>query len=542
MPHSDSESQAFSSDSQKEAAAEQRATTRAAFVIGFWTTLSRILGFVRDMVIALFMGAGPGADAFFVAFRIPNLLRRLFGEGALTAAFIPTYVDTLQREGPHRAERLARSAFTATALILVVVTMAGIVFSPAIVTAIAPGFADTTAKFELTVNLNRLMFPYILFVSLVALASGILNSHGYFAAPAAAPVALNLSMITSVAVLGGLMGMAPYYALAWGVVAAGVLQFAMQIPFLEQAGIRLLPSFHFKDPALKAIGRLFVPAAAAGAVYQVNVFVGTVLASLLPTGSVSWLYYADRLVELPLGIFAIALGTAILPSMSRQAGRGDLAGLAGSVGFALRLIAFFTLPATAGLILLREPIVGVLFQRGAFSDADTVQTAYALMYYTCGLWAFSGLKVVNQAFFSLRDTKTPLRVSILAVAVNLAGGLLLMGPLRHGGLALATSAAAAVNLIILFVLLLRRLPTFPASEFINGLCRIAAATAVMIAFVAVVRPLGVWPLGLTVHNASVLAACIVGGALVFGVSAYLVGCAEVRSLIGMIARRGNDRA
>jgi putative peptidoglycan lipid II flippase len=535
-------SQAFSSSPKKTSVSEQKLVARAAGVVGIWTTLSRVLGFVRDMVTALFLGAGPGADAFFVAFRIPNLLRRLFAEGALSAAFIPTYVDTLQQHGKTEAARLARIAFTFVTIVLAAVTLTGIVFSPLIVHVTAPGFYDDPSKFGLTVELTRTMFPYIFFISLVALASGILNSLGHFAAPAAAPVLLNLSMITSVAVCVTWLGVPPYYALAWGVVIAGVLQLALQIPFLWALGVKLYPDFHFRHPALRRMGVLFLPAAFGGAVYQINVLVGTILASMLPVGGVSWLYYADRIVELPLGVFAIALGTAILPSMSRQASNGDLAGLTHSVSFGLRLIAFFTIPASVALIVLAEPIISVLFQRGAFTATDTGQTAYALFYYTLGLWAFSGLKVVVQAFFSLKDTRTPLWVSIGAVAVNLMGGLLLMGPMAQGGLALATSLAAAFNVLLLFAILLKRLGTFPGAYFIKSLLRVAAASGIMGGALLYGRTFGAWSFGLTTVNALVLSACIMGGLVIFGVSVFVLRCPELESLLALVGiKRRNSR-
>lgn len=511
--------------------------TRAAGVVGFWTMLSRVLGFVRDMVTALFLGAGPGADAFFVAFRIPNLLRRLFGEGAFSAAFIPTYVETLQKHGRGEAQRLASVASTSAALILAVVTLLGIILSPAIVRVIAPGFLEQASKFELTVTLNRIMFPYIFFISLVALAMGILNSIGHFAAPAAAPIVLNICMIVSIPVAWVLFGVEPYYGLAWGVLIAGILQLVLQIPFMERAGVHVRPLFQFNDPALKRIGRLFVPAAFGGAVYQVNVVVGTILASLLPTGAVSWLYYADRLVELPLGVFAIALGTAVLPSMSRQAGMQDMDGLKKSVSFSLRLIAFFTVPASVGLILLREPILACLFQRGLFTYADTQETAYALLCYSLGLWAFSCLKVVTQAFFSLKDTTTPLWVAIGAVAVNLGAGLLLMGPMAQGGLALATSLAAAFNVLLLFAILVRRLGGFPTRNFVNSLMRIGLASLIMGILLYYVRDSGNWHLGLNVHNGLILCACVGGGLAIFSVAAYLFRCQELRSMINLVRTR-----
>lgn len=519
---------------------ERRAMTRAAGIVGFWTTISRILGFVRDMVIALFLGAGTGSDAFFVAFRIPNLLRRLFGEGALSAAFVPTYVETLQKGGHPEAVRLARVAFTLTALVLALVTLLGILGSPGVVRVIAPGFYEDPAKFDLTVSLNRIMFPYIFFISLVALASGVLNSMGYFAAPAAAPVVLNLTMIASVAVLCAFFGFEPYYALAWGVVSAGILQLALQIPFMERAGVRIRADFNFRNPALKRIGVLFVPAAIGGAVYQVNILVGTVLASLLPSGSVSWLYYADRLVELPLGVFAIALGTAVLPSMSRQASREDMEGLRQSLSYALRVIAFFTIPASVGLILLREPIIAILFQRGLFQYVDTQQSAYALLWYTSGLWAFSALKVVNQTFFSMKDTRTPLWVSLGAVVVNLVAGILLMGPMAHGGLALATSIAAAFNVLLLFAILTRRLGGFPTSALVSSLARITLASLIMGLCLVYGRTLGAWEVGLTPTNGLVLSGCIVGGFLIFTVAAYLLRCGELRSMLAMVSSRSEE--
>jgi len=527
-------SQLFSSQPGKGTVSEKRAITRAAGVVGFWTTASRVLGFVRDMVTALFMGAGPGADAFFVAFRIPNLLRRLFAEGALSAAFVPTFVDTLQREGTSQAARVARAAFTFASIVLALVTVLGIIFSPWIVRLIAPGFCHEPDKFGLTVELTRIMFPYIFFISLVALASGVLNALGHFSAPAAAPIILNLSMIFSVAGTCVLLKVEPYYALAWGVVAAGILQLVLQIPFMSRVGVRLRPDFDFRNPALRKIGVLFVPAAFGGAVYQINVMIGTILASLLPSGGVSWLYYADRLVELPLGVFAIALGTAVLPSMSRQAGNGDMAALTHSVSFSLRLTAFFTIPASVALIVLREPIIAVLFQRGKFTALDTVETGHALLWYTVGLWAFSGLKVVTQAFFSLKDTKTPVWVSIGAVAVNLVAGLLLMGPMAQGGLALATSLAAAFNVAVLFAILIRRLGRFPSADFALSIGKVTVASCLMGLGLVYGRGLGYWAHGLNSQNFVVLAGCIFGGLAVFGAAAYALRCREMMSLLSFV--------
>ncbi|MFH1116058.1 MAG: murein biosynthesis integral membrane protein MurJ [Pseudomonadota bacterium] len=538
MTENVTQSQIFSPPHDADARFEKRAATRAAGVVGFWTMLSRVMGFVRDLVIAHFLGASTGADAFFVAFRIPNLLRRLFAEGALSAAFVPTYVETLRRDGLTEGERLARVTFTFTAIVLFVVTVAGIVFSPWIVRIIAPGFVKNPDQFILTVGLNRIMFPYIFFISLTILASGVLNSMGRFAAPAAAPIILNVCMITAVAFSCSLLNIGPNYALAWGVAAAGVLQLALQIPFMTACGIRIRPNFDFRHPALRTIGKLFVPVAFGGAVYQVNVMISTILASMLAAGGVSYLYYADRLVELPLGVFAIALGTAVLPSMSRQAADGNISALRETVSYSLRLIAFFTIPASVALIVLRVPIIAVLFQRGAFGVADTNETAYALFWYTVGLWAYSGLKVVNQAFFSMKDTRTPVYASIGALTVNLAGGLLLMGPMRQGGLALATSVAAAANLLILFIILTRRLGGPPDVGLATALVKFSAAAAAMGALLAYTRTLGVWELGLTPWNLIVLLGSVVGGLAVFVGCAYLLRSSEIASLVQFVRGRG----
>lgn len=528
------ESQPFSSLEEQAPVSEHKAITKAAGVVGFWTTMSRVLGFVRDMVIALFLGAGLGADAFFVAFRIPNLLRRLFAEGALSAAFVPTFVDTLQRKGLAEAARLARITITFAAIVLAAVTVVCILASPWLVRVTAPGFFHDAAKFNLTVDLTRIMFPYIFFISLVALASGVLNSLRHFSAPAAAPVVLNVSMIFSVAFLCRGSNVEPYMALAWGVVAGGILQLLLQVPFMVRSGVKIRPDFHFGHPTLRKIGVLFVPAAFGGAVYQINVLIGTVLASLLRQGSVSWLYYADRVVELPLGIFGIALGTAVLPSMSRQASNGDLPALRHSVSFSLRLIAFFIIPASVAIILLSEPIIAVLFQRGLFTQIDTQQTAYALVCYTVGLWAFSVVKVVTQAFFSLKDTRTPLWVSIGAVIVNVVGGLLLMGPMAHGGLALATSLAAAVNVSVLFAILVKRLGGFPAADLLDSLAKISLASLVMGVFLFFLKDLGAWDHGLTLKSGFVLTGCIFGGLVVYAVASYLSGSRELRSVLSLM--------
>ncbi len=515
---------------------EKKLITKAAGVVGFWTSLSRISGFIRDLIIAIVLGAGVGSDSFFVAFRIPNLLRRLFAEGALSAAFVPTFIETLQKDGKEEGVRLARIAVTFSTIVLCFITVLGIVFTPQIVRVIAPGFFDDPEKFGLTIQLTRIMFPYIFFISLVALVSGALNSLGRFAAPAAAPILLNISMIGGILILTKGLDWPPGYSLSWAVTLAGLFQLLLQAPFLMAEGVTIKPDFHFGYPPLRRMGRLFVPAAIGGAVYQVNVLVGTMLASLLPVGSVSWLYYADRLVEMPLGVFAIALGSAALPSMSRLASSGDYKGLGESVSFSLRLIAFFIIPASVGLIVLREPIISVLFQHGRFTCTDTIETSYALLWYTAGLWAFSGLKVVTQAFFSLKDTKTPLWVSLFAVALNLGAGILLMHPMKHGGLALATTLAAAVNFLILFLILIRRIKWFDIAGFLASIARITAASFIMGVFLFSIRGFGLWSHGISWKNLVVLLTCVIVGIGVYAVCAHFLKCEQMRSIKSVLKK------
>lgn len=521
-------SQEFSTKRNEAVENEKRAMAKAAGIVGFWTALSRVTGFIRDMVIALFLGAGPGADAFFVAFRIPNLLRRLFAEGALTAAFIPTYVEVLHKKGISEASKLAQVAFTFSAIVLSIVTFLGVTLTPYIVELIAPGFGVDPEKFDLTVELTRIMFPYIFFISLVALLSGALNSLGMFAPSAAAPLLLNMAMIGSALIFSGHYKAPAFYPLSWAVILAGLLQLLLQMFFLPRMGIKLRLNFDFAYPPLRKMGVLFLPAAMGGAVYQINVLIGTILASMLPVGGVSWLYYADRLVELPLGIFAIALGTAVLPSMSRLASQGDFRALMKSLSFSLCLIAFLTIPASIGLIILREPIIAILFQRGLFTYLDTQETAYALLFYTSGLWAYSGLKVVTQAFFSLKDTKTPLWVSIGSVITNVAVGLALMGPMKHGGLAFATAISASLNVIILFVILVRRVGFFPIKDFGTSLFKTVAASALMGIFLWFAKDWAVWNRGLNTENGLILIGLLLGGILIFFLAALIFRCQEIR--------------
>ncbi len=516
---------------------ENEKVARAAGIVGLATMLSRIFGFIRDMVVAAFFGAGIATDAFFVAFRIPNLLRRLLGEGSLTVAFIPVFTEYLKNKSRESALELASIALTLLSILLVVVSLAGVLFSPLIVSVMAPGFIKNPAQFDLAVFLTRVMFPYIFFISLVALCMGILNSLRHFAAPALAPVVLNIAMILSVLVLHKYFE-EPITSLAIGVVFGGILQLALQWPFLIKMGARLKPNFNFHHPGIKKIGLLLLPTLVGSGIYQINIFIGTILASVLPKGSVSFLYYADRVVELPLGVFAIAVGTASLPSFSAQVARGLFDEFKRTISFSLRLILYITVPATVALIALREPIVSVLFQRGAFDSHSTLMTAQALLYYTLGLWAFSVIRVIDSAFFSLQDRKSPLKAAFVSLLVNVGLSILLMFPLKHGGLALATSAASAVNVLMLSFILRKKIGVFLDQKFYSSLGKTFFASALMGISFYLVDFMYPWNIQAAFETRALfLTICIATGILVFFGTSFLLKSDEIVSLLNVIRRK-----
>jgi len=526
------------SELEKETNPEKGKLGRAAGVVGFFTFLSRILGLVRDMVIAGLFGSGLAADAFFVAFRIPNLLRRLFAEGSLTIAFIPVFTEYLTLKTKKDALDLARVVLTLLSIILALITLLGILFSPWIVRIQAFGFGSSGFKYELTVLLTRITFPYIFFISIVAFFMGVLNSLRRFAAPAAAPILLNVGIIAAAYLISPHCA-TPIVGIAIGVLIGGALQVALQIPWALREGLRLLPKWEPGHPGLKRIGILMLPAIFGSAVYQVNQFVGTLLATFLPEGSVSWLYYADRLVQFPLGIFAIAISTAALPSLSTEAARKDLVRFESTLNHALRLVFFITLPSMAGLIILGKPIVQLFFERGAFDAYASVMTVRALFYYTLGLWAFSGIRVMVSAFYALQDTKTPVKVAVIALTVNLGLSLWLMGPLKHGGLALALSIASSVQFLLLIFFLKRKGSTIYMKPVLISSVKSGLAASLMglgvygcsIKWLTVDSGAGL--LAMAIHLALLI---LVGMVIYFG-AASVLGCQEIRSVREMLSRK-----
>lgn len=530
---------------------EEKNISSAAGVVGFWTLLSRVFGLIRDVVVATIFGSGMAADAFFVAFRIPNLLRRLFAEGSLTIAFIPVFTEYLATRSRQEAFGLARTVLTALSLILALVTILGVLGAPWIVRIQAFGFEAGGAKHELTVLLTRITFPYIFLISIVAFFMGVLNSLRRFAAPAAAPVFLNVGMIGAAYLISPHLA-EPVLGLAIGVLIGGLMQVAVQVPWVLKEGLRLYPRWDPGHPALRRIGLLMVPAIFGAAVYQFNQFIGTLLASFLQEGSISWLYYADRLVQFPLGVFAITVSTVVLPSLSTQAARKENEEFIRTLSHALRIVFFVTIPSMVGLMMLGEPIVMLIFQRGAFDAFSTAMTASALFYYGAGLWAFSGIRVLVSAFYSLQDTKTPVRIAIVALTANVAFSLVLMGPMNHAGLALALSLASTVQFCLLAVMLKRKIHGLPLGEVARSVGRCAASSMVMAAGLGILGStvLRVPVEGPFVLKAISLLALVVSGVVLFLVSAKLLRCRElasaadiVRPLIRRLGPgRGNPRS
>lgn len=518
---------------------EKKHIARAAGVMGAATILSRIMGMVRDMAVSRLFGAGFATDAFFAAFQIPNMLRRFFAEGALTSAFLPTFSEWYTQKGEDEARELANICFSLLTVVMGIVTLLGIVFSPFIVSLMFPGFSAEPNKLELTIFLNRLMFPYIFFISLVALCMGILNTVRHFFTPAISTVFLNLSMI-GCALFLRVWFEVPITALAVGVLLGGFLQLLLQLPVLYRKGFPIRPRFNLRHPAVTRIAFLMGPAVFGVGVYYLNITIGAILASFLPQGSVSYLYYAQRLFEFPQGIFTVSIAQAILPSMSRQAAAGDLAGLKESLNFGLRLTLFITIPAMAGLLVCATPVFTLLFMGGQFDYQKAVNSATALFYYSWGLSFVAIVRVLVPAFYALKDTRTPVIIAFIAFVLNVAFSLALMGPLLHGGLALATTLSAVCNMALLLYYLRRKIGPF-------GIAKISLA-GVRILLASLPMALAVfWGMGLIdwsrpgekILKGSVLAGSISVGIAIFLMCAYLLRCEEVGKTIELVRRRLN---
>ncbi len=453
--------------------------SRAIAVVGGYTMLSRVAGFARDILIAAFLGAGMVADAFFVAFKLPNFFRRLFAEGAFNAAFVPMFSRLLEREGREVARDFAAEIMSVLVAVLLVFCGLMQVFMPLMMFVLAPGFADDPAKFELTVELTRLTFPYLLFISLVSLQGGILNSLNRFAEVAFTPVLLNLVMIAAMLLFARKLETAGH-ALAWGVSIAGIVQFVWLALALRREGFSLNLAWPRLTPRVREFWRLMLPGTIGAGAVQINLMIDIVIASILPQGAISFLYYADRINQLPIGVIGIAVGTALLPMMSRQLSGGDAPAAMNSQNRALEAACLFALPAMAAFLVIAETIVTGLYQRGAFDAAATEATSLALIAYALGIPAYVLIKVLTPGFFARHDTRTPVRIAISTLLLHLALNLTLIWPLQHVGLALATAIAAWVNAIALGVVLHRRGHLVPDDRLKRRLPRILLSVAAMV--------------------------------------------------------------
>jgi putative peptidoglycan lipid II flippase len=502
--------------------------------VGGATGLSRILGFVRDILIAGVFGAGPIADAFFVAQRLPNLFRRLFAEGAFASAFVPLFAKAHENEGPEAGRRFAEEALAALAAALLVVTVVAEIGMVWLTFGLAPGFAAEPEKFDLAVLLSRIAFPYLFLVSIVALLSGMLQSVGRFAAAAFSPVLLNSVLIAALGVIY-LSGVGESVAagiwLAVAITVAGVVQLAVLWYVCERAGLKIRLIRPRWTPNVKRLANLAGPSVLAGGVVQINVVVGTIIASL-QAGAVSWLYYADRLYQLPLGIVGIAIGVILLPDLARSlaGGRRDL--VDHSQNRAIEFAAALTLPATVALLVIPAPIIAILFERGAFDAADTAATAPALAAYAAGLPAFVAIKVLQPAFFAREDTWTPMWTGALSMIVNVVAAILLFQVYGYVGIAVATSIAAWINTAQLIFILHRR-----KNLTIDVLMR---KRLPLLALASVVMGVGVWLAagwmarwlseGPSIVRFAALVALVAGGAAVFAALCQATGAVDFRLL------------
>ncbi len=529
-------------------AAQQMA--RGAGTVGVATLLSRILGLVRDQVMAALFGAGFASDAFNTAFRVPNLLRDLFAEGAMSASFIPTFTEYDRHRAPGEAWALGRQLMMTLLVVLLGLCALGWLFTPQFMRLLAAGFASYPGKLELTGTLFRIMLPFLPFVALAAAAMGMLNARGVFGVPALAPALLNVGMIAfglGLIPVCRAFGQPPIVAMAFGVVLGALLQFAVQLPSLARQGFRFRFEWPTWHPGVRRVAWLMIPATIGLAATNVNILVSNNIASRLAQGSVTWLYCAFRLMQLPIGIFGVALATVSMPALSRAAVDRDLPGLKRTLSAAVRLVLLLTVPAAVFLAVLAQPVIALLFEHGRFHADATAQTAGALVMYCIGLPFFASIGIFTRTFYALGDTRTPMQASLVSVGLNVALNLLLVGPLRglglaHRGLALAASVAAAANLVQLSLYLRGRIGGFEAARIAGTLARVLLASAAVgvLLWLGLRATGGAWHRGHVRGLVTVLGAALAGGALGWGALrlARVEELAAVEGLARSLLRRG----
>ncbi len=510
---------------------------RAAGIVGLGTLLSRIFGLARLQVIAYIFGSSASTDAFWIGFTLPNLLRSLLAEGALSTAFIPVFSEYLKNKGEEEAKRLVNNVLNILIIILVMVVGLGISLAPWYVKYLAIGFREYPSQMQLAIKLTQIMFPFLFFISLAAVEMAVLNCKGHFATPAFAPLLFSITVILCAFLLSPTCGV---YSLAIGVVIGGAMQFLFQVPSLVKRGF----SYHFilslRDPGVRKIANLIGPATLGGITLQVNVIINRIFASTLPSGSISSLQYAMRLIQFPLGLFAIALSTSIFPALSTLAAERKIKEIGKTVSLGIRIILLVLIPSTIGLIIIREPLISLLFQHGAFLSRDTLMTSQALFYYSLGLAAMGGVMILTRAFYSLQDVITPVKISMLVLALNILLNFLLISPLKHSGLALATSISMIFNMMILLLLLRRRLRRIEGREIVSCLSKVTLISVVMgmgvyflLKFVSPLLKLS--RLGLEVVQVS---GAIGVGVAIFCLLAYFLKLKEFKVVVSSFKRGG----
>ncbi|KGM26288.1 membrane protein [Photorhabdus luminescens] len=448
------------------------------------TMFSRVLGFIRDAIIARIFGAGVAADAFFVAFKLPNLLRRIFAEGAFSQAFVPILAEYKNQQGDEATRTFIAYVSGMLTLILAIVTVLGILSAPWVIYVTAPGFTDTADKFTLTTNLLRITFPYIFLISLASLAGAILNTWNRFSVPAFAPTLLNISMIVFALFVAPYCN-PPVMALGWAVIVGGILQLLYQLPHLKKIGMLVLPRISFRDSGVWRVMRQMGPAILGVSVGQISLIINTIFASFLVSGSVSWMYYADRLMELPSGVLGVALGTILLPSLAKSFSSGNHEEYTKLMDWGLRLCFLLALPCAVALGMLAEPLIVSLFQYGNFTAFDSAMTQKALIAYCFGLMGLIIVKVLAPGFYSRRDIKTPVKIAIATLVLTQLMNLAFVGPLKHAGLALSIGLASCFNASLLYWQLRKKNIFKPLAGWGVFLFKLVVAIAVMIAVLAV---------------------------------------------------------
>jgi putative peptidoglycan lipid II flippase len=511
---------------------------RAIATLGGWTMASRLLGFIRDILLASVIGAGTVADAFFVAFKFPNFFRRLFAEGAFNAAFVPLFTERLTRDGIAPARDFGAQVASVMVTFMLCFTFVMQLAMPWLMYVIAPGFADEPDKFQLAIELTRLTFPYLMFMALTALLAGMLNSMQRFAAAAAAPVLLNIVMIAALALLrSGEIAM-PGHTLATAVSIAGAGQFVLLVLATRKAGLLLRLPLPRLTPGVRRVFRLMVPGLIGAGVVQVNLVIDVVLASTLPEGSVSWLYFADRVNQLPLGVVGVAVGVALLPMLSRHLSAGDDAAAAHTQNRAIEFALFLTVPAAAALITIPGPVVTVLFERGAFQAEDAVATTKALAAFAVGLPAYVLIKALTPGFFARQDTKTPVKIAVASMTANVLFAVVLMQFLAHVGIALATAGSAWMNAGLLAVVLHRRDQLRLDVRLRGRVPRILLAALCMVgALWGGAFLLAPYFYGGLEEKVPALAALVAAGLVTYGIVAQLVGAARLSDVKAAMRRR-----